>query len=1099
MKVRGIILSIAIFAVIGCNQAEISSEERTSSSVASISQQIEGINATLNLLKASQKDLELQINTVNPDDEATRRRLESMNVTLQSNISDLETYLSEDLKKSRDWEQASYATLSRYRKLCGEMVELSDKGFNVLERMKNWVNVQFDGYGTIAQLELKLSSLQYLMEKSQESDESVASEMKEELQSQSQALTTGYERVISAAIKENKGKISSQMSAVIRNETEVVLSQTESISERIDALEARFAALESAVSALMESVQSIAVVPDYSDGSVKMEIAESTPIRFEVYPLEAARKLVASGSISFSLDYVLTETKSSMFHNIPITDVSFDEEIVTVIADGSNISKSVKDGLYSANARLRISNDKVTRCSSFFGMQYKYGGRKVSWQNLLQAIKSLYATWKEECTIPATVQVGDEKLSFSEFLVAEAQMLTVLVEGKTAASVDVPSYTAPSNPDLDSYKPGNIMVKDGPVDIQGNKEDIFTIASRLLIDAKSKGAIPSQVNIFLASGTEAFCTNRAFVTIARTIAAYANTGSLPESVDVGYFNINHFLDHSLKSWAQGFVQYPDVWENTIADVLDADGTRYTGSELGPWENVHFIPIPQDTPYNYGSWTSLNGKNQWDSKYQPYKTVKVGDTEFSAAQCWEIGIRGLMDMCTKEGNTFIDRMRTRNDIPTYQDNKSLMNAPINRPNENCIWGLYPWFEGKDQVTLAGIHVTEVDVEFLLRCGTYQVARAFLNSFGQAFGKIGNYAEFGESEGTIMHTDAEGNPYIGLICPMRELLIMARIYKYLLDNNISSNVYSAIKDVKFDYDLYKVPQFSLTSLSLLEGRTSPLTAILIAGNVKSLTFTSSDTSVATVDANGNVTAVSKGTATIKATLKDGSGNFAECSVSVYKNYAGAVDLGLPSGLKWAASNLSETGLCSNHWDYGDYYAWGETEPYYSSQSPLVWKSGKTGYNWSSYKWCKGSEITLTKYCSSDKTSYWAGSGSPDNKRVLDSEDDVACVKLGGKWRMPTDEEWGELIDKCTWKWVDNYNGTGVNGRLVTGPNGNSIFLPAAGYRYDTYPDYVGSYGFFWSSSLSAVYPYSAWRVYFISGTVYRNYGDRCCGRSVRPVSE
>ena len=423
------------------------------------------------------------------------------------------------------------------------------------------------------------------------------------------------------------------------------------------------------------------------------------------------------------------------------------------------------------------------------------GSKTVSWANLLQATKTMYATWEEERSIPASVKVGDQNLSFSEFLLAEAQMLSTLADGKTAASIDIPSCTAPGNPDRDSYKATEIKVKDGAEDLQKNKEDISTIATRLVTDAKAKGAVPNQVNIFLAGGTVAFCSNRAFVTIARTIAEYAAAGVLPEKVSTDYLS----AANSLKSWAKEFVGYLDVWEKTVADVLDADGTRYTGSKLGPWEFVHFVPIPQDTPYE--SWTSLIGKNQWDPKYQPYRTVTVGGVEYTAAQCWEIGIRGLMDMCTKEGNTFIDGMKTRNDIPTYQDNKSIVNAPINKPNENCIWGQYPWYEQMDQVTLAGIPVTEVDVEFLLRCGSVHVARAFFNNFAQALGKIGNFQEFAESEGTINHKDAEGNSYVGLIAPMREFLIMARIYKYLLDNNINSNIYTALKGKKFDYDLYK----------------------------------------------------------------------------------------------------------------------------------------------------------------------------------------------------------------------------------------------------------------------------------------------------------
>ena len=145
--------------------------------------------------------------------------------------------------------------------------------------------------------------------------------------------------------------------------------------------------------------------------------------------------------------------------------------------------------------------------------------------------------------------------------------------------------------------------------------------------------------------------------------------------------------------------------------------------------------------------------------------------------------------------------------------------------------------------------------------------------------------------------------------------------------------------------------------------------------------------------------------------------------------------------------------------------------------------------------GDFYTLTKYCTDSVYGY---NGFTDGKTVLDPEDDAAHVNLGGKWRMPTDDEWTELRENCTWTWTTQ---NGVDGTLVTGPNGNSIFLPAAGYRYDTYPylSYVGSLGYFWSSSLYTDYPYYAWSVYFFSGTVCRSSGRRYDGQSVRPVSE
>ena len=201
-----------------------------------------------------------------------------------------------------------------------------------------------------------------------------------------------------------------------------------------------------------------------------------------------------------------------------------------------------------------------------------------------------------------------------------------------------------------------------------------------------------------------------------------------------------------------------------------------------------------------------------------------------------------------------------------------------------------------------------------------------------------------------------------------------------------------------------------------------------------------------------------------------------------------------LYWSTRNLCENGFVNSPEEYGDYYAWGETEPYYSSQSPLTWKNGKSeGYNWASYKWCNGSSSTLTKY--NTNSSY----GTVDKKTVLESSDDVASVKLGGKWRMPTDAEWTELLTKCTWTWTDNYNGTGVKGQIVTATNGNSIFLPAAGNRGGKGRSGAGSYGFYWSSSLYTGFPLSARYVHFYSDNVNGRDYNRFHGLSVRPVSE
>ena len=190
---------------------------------------------------------------------------------------------------------------------------------------------------------------------------------------------------------------------------------------------------------------------------------------------------------------------------------------------------------------------------------------------------------------------------------------------------------------------------------------------------------------------------------------------------------------------------------------------------------------------------------------------------------------------------------------------------------------------------------------------------------------------------------------------------------------------------------------------------------------------------------------------------------------------VDLGL--SVKWATCNVG----ASSPEDYGDYFAWGET-------------STKSKYTWSNLKYCTdNSGDHFSKYVPSDESSYWGESGRPDNKTRLDLEDDAAHVKWGGTWRTPTYEEWEELIDKCNWSW------TGSGYKVTSKTNGQSIILPAAGYRYEGSTGNAGSYGNYWSSSLYTDYPSRAWYVYFYSEYRSTYYSSRCNGRSVRPVTE
>lgn len=181
---------------------------------------------------------------------------------------------------------------------------------------------------------------------------------------------------------------------------------------------------------------------------------------------------------------------------------------------------------------------------------------------------------------------------------------------------------------------------------------------------------------------------------------------------------------------------------------------------------------------------------------------------------------------------------------------------------------------------------------------------------------------------------------------------------------------------------------------------------------------------------------------------------------------VDLGLPSGTKWATCNVG----ASKPEEFGDYFAWGEIET-------------KSSYDNSNYNY--------EKYLD-EKMKYWTGSAY--GKEELEPDDDVAHVQWGGSWRMPTMEQFVELLDNIT------HICTTVNcvvGMLFMGNNGNYIFLPAAGCRFGTSLYDAGSNGNYWLRTLYADEPYGAYYLGFYSGIMHVYDGNRSNGRSVRPV--
>ena len=170
---------------------------------------------------------------------------------------------------------------------------------------------------------------------------------------------------------------------------------------------------------------------------------------------------------------------------------------------------------------------------------------------------------------------------------------------------------------------------------------------------------------------------------------------------------------------------------------------------------------------------------------------------------------------------------------------------------------------------------------------------------------------------------------------------------------------------------------------------------------------------------------------------------------------VDLGLPSGTLWATCNVG----ASAPEEYGDYFAWSETVP-------------KDEFTYENYKWWYFDENGC-RYISKDNTS--SDFGPVDNKTEMEPEDDAARVNMGTSWRIPSLEQVVELVNSCTWQWTER---NGVNGHLVTGPNGNTMFLPAAGYRDGSALEYAGTYGNYWSRTLYSYLPDRTFCLYFDS---------------------
>ena len=465
---------------------------------------------------------------------------------------------------------------------------------------------------------------------------------------------------------------------------------------------------------------------------------------------------------------------------------------------------------------------------------------KVTQQAMIDAAAAAYATWEEETTIPSTLSVEGEpitkastiKLTAPQYQYALAKTLIGIVAGNKD-DIIVVGYKPAQHPERDSYDKTEIPVKGGAALDEGT-EDLNSLATRFIDAAANSGTIPNQT-LVKRKGADAiaFSTNRLTVSLLRAIAEYKKASSVPASVSTEYLS----AAASLKGFAEQFVKILDIWEETVGTV-SADGSHCTDNNSA-WQNVHFVPIP----HSGGAYA--DGVDQYDAKYQPYFTVEIDGTTYTSAQTWGIALRGIVDLLTTEGSAKM--AATRNPFCHTMGNGASLKEPIPTVIPEDIWGQYPWYESTNDGQ--PINQTGISPYLIVRLATWFLARQSAPSELTGInplGKIGNYQIFGTDPDECIVEEGVS----GFVSAMRMWLIAARFYKYLLDNNITENVYDAVKDVKFGTDLYGVemPDVELKTKSVtLDSQGNAVSATFMAK--KEWTASASESWIHVDPANGD----------------------------------------------------------------------------------------------------------------------------------------------------------------------------------------------------------------------------------------------------------
>lgn len=876
------------------------------------------------------------------------------------------------------------------------------------------------------------------------------------------------------------------------------------------ALQEDMDAVKEQMAAIVSAVQSVVAVPDYSDGSVKLAAKKDATVRFEIYPLEAAENVLKLGMSALSLDYVETETKSDLLQHIAHTSASFDGEVVTLHFDATALPQDVLSGKQAINARLKISDGTVTRTSPYFsfsvpqmkmvdlGLSVQWGAWNIG-ASAPQEYGEYYA-WGE--------LASKSVYSWANYKWGEKSALTKYNDSALTGSTVDNLLQLKAEDDIAHY----MFEEKWRIPTKGEMEELINQCYWTLktIDHVNGYEVKSKLNgntIFLPLAGDML--NASLEDFGKTAYYYSSTVKNADANFAWYLWASPNYDSVEMAWSGG-----RFYGMSIRPVY-GDGTPVTGVSLV--EKDVEIPVGESvllraeiepaTAFESGLiWSSSNvsvatvenGLVSGISVGSATITVETVDGGFTAS-C-DVTVKAPLGQRVDMGLS-VEWATFNLGATTPEEYGDYFGWGEIEPKEDYSWSSYYWsapgeeggvttkYNNKAEYgTLDYRSILELAddaaavqwgskwrtptkaewTELMQKCEWvweirdaikgYKVTSKttgnsiFLPAAGFMSGSVLNAMTFyGEYWCSLVYSP---RTYTGLFAAFNESKVPDGSMSY------TDRYYGlSIRPVYGDYINVTGVTINEPEVSLKEGASTWITSALEPKNAfeTNRIWTSSDESVATVIQSGTnqakVTGVAAGTAVITVQTVDG-GYTASCTVTV-KSAFESVDLGL--SVEWASWNIG----AENPEDFGGYYAWGEIEP-------------KSEYSWDNYKWCNGSEKTLTKY--NFKEEY----GAVDNRTVLEPEDDIAHVSWGGAWRMPTEKEYTELITKCTWDWETRGD---VQGYKVTGPSGNSIFLPAGGNKTG------GSLSdenvcFYWSVSVAGVgwSPNNAWRLLAYKNAVY-----------------